>query len=298
MAVLKKGSKGPEVSALQKKLNLYKPSFNLDTDGDFGQGTHNAVVAFQKEVGLVADGIVGNGTADKLDRLLLSKGSIPNKSGKVTLEKIYSVFPNAKKEYVEYFLKYLDEINFPESNRPMLFAQAGHETGGFTKFEESTNYSAQGLSDTWPTRYAKKDKEGKYLKVPNPKNPKVLINVPNDLALQLHRKPEEIANHTYANRMGNGAPETGDGWANRGRGHFQLTGNDNYVAFAKDHPELNVLKNKDIVATPEGAAKSAVWFWKRNGLDTVANDIVASTKKINGGTIGLDDRKHHFEMLA
>ena len=155
-----------------------------------------------------------------------------------------------------------------------FFAQTAHETGGFKAFSENLNYSADGLNKIFP----------KYFK-----------NAGRD-ANAFARNPEKIANVVYASRMGNGDIESGDGWKYRGRGALQLTGKSNYEAFAKylDHNE--VLENPDLVAT-KYAFESAMFFFERNKLWTICdqgiNDaaILALTKRINGGTHGLEDRK-------
>lgn len=153
-----------------------------------------------------------------------------------------------------------------------FFAQTSHETGGFKLFSENLNYSVDGLKKIF----------GKYF--------------PGDLATSYARNPEKIANRVYGARMGNGAEATGDGWRFRGRGALQLTGKDNYTAFAKYLGTDEVLTNPDLVAT-KYSFESAMFFFERNKLwaicDQGINDaaILALTKRINGGTHGLDDRK-------
>lgn len=152
-----------------------------------------------------------------------------------------------------------------------FFAQTSHETGGFKLFSENLNYSVDGLKKIF----------GKYF--------------PNDLASSYARKPEKIANRVYASRMGNGDETSGDGWKYRGRGALQLTGKDNYAAFAKYLGVDEVLTNPDVVAT-DYAFESAMFFFERNKLwaicDKGVNDttIIQLTKRINGGTNGLEDR--------
>lgn len=154
-----------------------------------------------------------------------------------------------------------------------FFAQTAHETGNFKAFSENLNYSAKGLRGIF----------GKYFKT--------------DLEARLYeRQPQKIANRVYANRMGNGPEGSGDGWEFRGRGALQLTGHDNYQAFANYVRRPDIMDNPDLVAT-ELAFESALWFFDRNKLwsicDKGVNDaaILALTKRINGGTHGLDDRK-------
>lgn len=142
-----------------------------------------------------------------------------------------------------------------------FFGQCHHESGGFRLFEENLNYSAGGLLKIFP----------KYFN--------------QGTATAYARQPVRIANKVYANRMGNGDEDSGDGWRYRGRGAIQLTGRNNYTLFGKD---------PDSVAT-EFAFESAFFFFDQNKLWTIANtisdaSILALTKKINGGTHGLDDR--------
>ncbi len=153
-----------------------------------------------------------------------------------------------------------------------FFGQCAHESGNFKVFSENLNYSADGLTKIFK----------KYF-------PSVAAT--NGYA----RKPEKIANKVYANRMGNGPESSGDGWKFRGRGPIQLTGKDNYTAFANDIGRPDVLTNPDVVAT-ELAFESALWFFRKNGLLAVADKGVTTavitqiTKRVNGGTHGLDDR--------
>lgn len=155
-----------------------------------------------------------------------------------------------------------------------FFAQTAHETGGFKAFSENLNYSADGLNKIFP----------KYFK-----------NAGRD-ANAFARNPEKIANVVYASRMGNGDIASGDGWKYRGRGALQLTGKANYEAFAKYLGHNEVLENPDLVAT-KYAFESAMFFFERNKLwaicDKGINDaaILELTKRINGGTHGLEDRK-------
>jgi putative chitinase len=153
-----------------------------------------------------------------------------------------------------------------------FFAQTAHETGGFATFTENLNYSAKGLRGIF----------GKYF--------------PTDaIAAQYERKPEKIANRVYASRMGNGPEASGDGWRYRGRGALQLTGKDNYKAFADYCKRPDVMSNPDIVAT-ELAFESAMFFFERNKLWAICDQgvtdaaILSLTKKINGGIHGLQDR--------
>jgi len=162
-----------------------------------------------------------------------------------------------------------------------FFAQTAHESGGFKAFSENLNYSAKGLRGIFR----------KYF--------------PTDaLANAYARQPMKIANRVYASRMGNGPESSGDGWKYRGRGPLQLTGKDNYRAFGRYiGREQEVLDNPDIVATELGF-ESALWFFDHNKLWSICDQgvgdaaILALTKRINGGTHGLDDRKLKTQKYA
>jgi len=157
-----------------------------------------------------------------------------------------------------------------------FLAQCGHESGGFRLTQENLNYSAKGLMGIFK----------KYFPT-------------QALADAYARKPEKIANRVYGNRMGNGAEATGDGFAFRGRGYIQLTGKSNYAAFDLA-VEDDILANPDLVSTKHALA-SAAWFWKKNGLNLIADTgssaevVTKITKRVNGGTIGLPDRIKHFK---
>lgn len=164
------------------------------------------------------------------------------------------------------------DINTPRRVAAFL-AQCAHESGGFRTLKENLNYRADSLLKVFP----------KYFKTLTE-------------AQQFERKQDKIANRVYANRMGNGTESSGDGWKYCGRGLIQLTGKNNYKAFA-DSVNMDLDEIPDYLGTFEGAVKSACWFWKTNNLNQWADkdDILIMTKKINGGTIGLDDRKKHYE---
>ena len=153
-------------------------------------------------------------------------------------------------------------------------AQCGHESQNFKTLEENLNYSAEGLNKIFPKYFVKAGRD----------------------AQAYHRQPEKIANIVYAGRMGNGDTASGEGWKFRGRGVIQLTGKDNYSRFAK-HIGKSIDETIEYLKTKQGALESACWFWETNGLNEIADsgDIVAMTKRINGGTIGLEDRKKHYE---
>jgi putative chitinase len=169
-----------------------------------------------------------------------------------------------------------------------FLSQCAHESGGFERLQENLNYSADGMAGIWPRRFAVMGPDKKPVK----KDGK---NQPNKFALALHRKPEMIANVVYSGRMGNGPTESGEGWLYRGRGLKQLTGKDNHRACGAGLA-VDLVANPDLLLEPMYAARSAAWFWATNKCNNFADsgDIEGLTKRINGGLIGIEDRKKRY----
>ena len=163
------------------------------------------------------------------------------------------------------------EINTPERVSAFI-AQCTHESGGFKRLKENLNYKWESLRKVFP----------KYFPT-------------DELAQEYAHKPEQIANRVYGGRMGNGDESSGDGFRYCGRGLIQLTGRNNYTKFAESIG-MAVEEVPALLETFEGAVKSACWFWKTNNLNQYADagDILTMTKRINGGTIGLEDRIKHY----
>ena len=168
-----------------------------------------------------------------------------------------------------------------------FIAQVGHESGQMTRQVENLNYSADGLANTWPNRYAEPDGKGGYLKVMVKDR---LRNKPNALGLSLAGKPEQIANNVYAGRMGNTAP--GNGWKYCGRGLIQITGRANY-AECGEALGLDLISRPELLEKPQHACMSAAWFWASRGLSTLADagKFDTITQRINGGQNGAADRQ-------
>lgn len=174
-----------------------------------------------------------------------------------------------------------------------FLAQIGHESAGLSRLEEGLNYSAEGLANTWPKRYAQTDQKGLYVKN------KVGRYLPSTLAVKIARKPVLIASMTYSNRLGNGSVESQEGWKFRGRGLIQTTGKSNYVNLTLN-TGIDFISNPDLLKEPAYALISACFFWKNNNLNRFADkkDIVSLSKAINGGIIGLEHRKALYEKAC
>ena len=200
----------------------------------------------------------------------------------LTLQQLKQLLP--KNPYVDHWHHALSqllpdyEINTPQRIAAFV-AQCAHESGGFMVLKENLNYKAPTLRKIFPKYFPTDAMAAEYAAKPN--------------------KQEAIANLVYANRMGNGGPETGDGYRYCGRGLIQLTGKSNYSWFAASLG-IPVEEAAEYLQTFEGAAQSACWFWETNNLNRFADvgDIKGLTKAINGGFIGLEDRiKHYNEAI-
>lgn len=177
------------------------------------------------------------------------------------------------KQWYEALVKILPEYDITTVDRVAAFlAQCGHESAGFTAVQENLNYGASGLMSTFKKYFPSQDLANSYA-----------------------RQPERIANRVYANRMGNGNESSGDGWRYRGRGLIQLTGKNNYTAFA-NAVGIPLDQITEYLQTTEGCVRSACWFWQTNKLNQYADsgDILTLTRRINGGTHGIDDRRSRY----
>ena len=197
----------------------------------------------------------------------------------ISQEQLAQILPG--NPYLDHWCKALNkilpdyDINTPQREAAFL-AQCAHESGNFTALQENLNYRAVTLRKVFPKYFPTDAIAEQYASQPN--------------------KAELIANRVYANRMGNGDEASGDGYRYCGRGLIQLTGKSNYQAFA-DSIEMNIEDVPAFLETFEGAVQSACWFWESNNLNQYADkdDILTMTKRINGGTIGLEDRIKHYE---
>lgn len=197
----------------------------------------------------------------------------------LTLDELTHLLPenNYLQQWHKVLVELLPQYEINTSARIAAFiAQCAHESGNFTVLKENLNYRAATLRKIFPKYFPTDEIAEAYASQAN--------------------KQEAIANVVYSNRMGNGGPETGDGYRFCGRGLIQLTGRDNYTWFAESLG-ITVEAAAEYLETFEGAVQSACWFWETNNLNTWADagDILTLTKKINGGTIGLQDRIAHYE---
>ena len=196
----------------------------------------------------------------------------------ITLEQLKQLLPGNK--HLEYWhavlIKLLPEYGIDTPRRIAAFiAQCAHESGNFNILKENLNYKPETLIKIFPKYFPTDEMANRYASLPN--------------------KQEAIANLVYANRMGNGGPETGDGYRYCGRGLIQLTGKANYLEFS----EFSKISFSDIIKyleTFDGAVHSACWFWQKHDLNSYSdkNDILGQTVKINGGKKGLVDRSKRY----
>jgi putative chitinase len=183
-----------------------------------------------------------------------------------------------KNPYLDYWYEALHQIlpeyniNTPERVAAFI-AQCAHESGNFRFLQENLNYKAESLTKTFKKYFPTLESAQPYAK-----------------------KPQMIANKVYANRMGNGDEASGDGYRYLGRGLIQLTGKNNYTFFAASVGIENMDECVEYLGTFEGAVQSACFFWENSNLNQWADkgDILTLTKRINGGTIGLEDRIKHY----
>ena len=181
-----------------------------------------------------------------------------------------NIYPNAVVGIFEVLEVELNKETWSDENKQMFLAQCAHESGYFRRFSENLNYSLEGLLKVFP-KYFKYGFRDPY---------------------EYRNKPQRIANVVYANRMGNGDEKSGDGWKYRGRGLIQITGKNNYTKCLNDLGRTE----PEYLETPEGAVRSAIWFWKTNLLYNEVNMNVI-TRRINGGFNGLEDRIQQLKKI-
>ncbi len=205
---------------------------------------------------------------------------------KLTEQKFNKLYPKALPGIYQEIIQNVQKAGIQTDNQLAMFiAQCAHESAGFQKFQENLNYSSDGLRKTFP----------KYFQVVTAQQYGYIKNK----AGVITKKADQvgIANIVYANRMGNGPASTGDGWKYRGRGVVQLTGKDNYTRFQKWLNDPEILSNPDkILSSAKLIVLTGVFFWDVNKLQGIS-DFVLLTKRVNGGTIGLEDRTREYKEL-
>lgn len=189
--------------------------------------------------------------------------------------------PAHASKYVEPINAYIDRYQVNTLPRLAHFiSQILHESIGLSATVENLNYSAEALVKTWPKRF-----------------PTV------DFAKRYARQPERIANYVYANRLGNGPVESGDGWKFRGRGPIQMTGKDKAIALTKlfgEEFDVDYVENPELLERPDDGIRAAFWFWKTNNINQAIDKVKPEsacevvTLIVNGGQNGLQSRKILF----
>ena len=270
--LLKVGSKGDDVKKLQIKLGV-------EAVGTFGPKTEAAVKEWQEKNGLNNDGVVGDATWGKMfgsesqNPQVVKEDVVITPVGGLNIEKLKGAIPDS---VILQIAETAKKFNITNNLRLAHFlAQCAHESGNFKAVSENLNYSADGLKKIF----------GKYF--------------PGTLSESYAKQPEKIASRVYGGRMGNGDETTKEGFKFRGRGYIQLTGKSNYTNFTKFIGE-DCVSNPDLVANKYPLA-SAAFFFDTNKLWSIcdlgsSDDIVTKvTKRVNGGTHGLDDRLAKFK---
>jgi putative chitinase len=253
-----------KLPSIIEEVKIAQTLLGLAPDGLYGNDTVSAVKLYQQNNELAPTGVVDTFTWAKLDPVA--------KGFDFTFSKWKFIQAVGNAEWYQPCSTELPSKGIKNVMRVAHFlGQCGHESGGFKMLSEGLSYSAEALRKTWPKRFPDIVEATKYA-----------------------RNPQKIANKVYADRMGNGSEASGDGYKYRGRGLIQLTGRTNYLTASMSiFGDKRLIDNPDQVSTDQSVAlKTAMWFWNTNNINALAdkNDIIGVTKKINGGTIGIDHR--------
>jgi putative chitinase len=264
MTTLAKGSKGDAVARLQQKLGV-------EADGDFGTKTETALIAWQKSKGIAP----ANGIADEETqvRIGLINPKVTGAAAALNVKELRGVIPDV---VIDEIMTSADKYAIKSNLRLAHFlSQCAQESGVFTAVKENLNYSAARLLQIFPKYFTQAQ------------------------ATEYANKPEMIGNRVYGNRLGNGPESSGEGYKFRGRGYIQLTGKDNYTAFSKFNG-TDFVVSPDLVASKYPLTSAAYFFnnlaklWPTCDKGADEATITAVTKKVNGGTHGLDGRIKYF----
>lgn len=262
--LLKIGSKGEIVKTLQSKLNL-------EPDGIFGKITEQSVKNWQTQHELPITGVID----DNQWGILFNINNYNSNKTSINIEKLRGYIPDFVLDQLKYVMIKFNIINILRLSH--FLAQCAHESGNFKVVVENLNYSEEGLKKIFP----------KYF--------------PGNLAVSYARNPQKIGSRVYGNRMGNGDELTGEGFKFRGRGYIQLTGKNNYKGFSIFIGEDAVL-NPDIISTKYPLASAAYFFnsnnlWSSCDKGSSVDIITEVTRRVNGGTNGLNDRIKYFNEI-
>jgi putative chitinase len=269
-----KGSKGAEVKRLQEKLGV-------TADGDFGSKTEAALIAWQTKNGITpANGIADENTQIRLG-LIAPTTTTTGAAAALNLKALKGVIPDS---VIDEIITAADTFKITTNLRLAHFlSQCAQESGEFKVVRENLNYSATRLRQIFP-KYFTEEQAKAYA-----------------------NKPEQIGNRVYGNRLGNGDEASGEGYLYRGRGYIQLTGKSNYGAFSK-YCGADCVANPDWVASKYPLTSAAYFFnfgaklWPTCDKGSDEATITAVTKRVNGGTHGLDGRiayfKKYFALLS
>lgn len=242
----------------------------------------------QTRVGVAQDGVFGpatlaavNAALDSLNSpcaLTAPSGGQGGPISLITEDLLRVAVPNHPNpgEWVEPIRKACQRFEINTVRRVCAFiAQMAHESGLQSR-DENLNYSAARLCEVWPSRFPSIARAEPYA-----------------------HNPEALANRVYANRMGNGDEASGDGWRYRGAGPLQVTGKSNWSAFA-DAMNMSLEAALAYGRTIEGGVMAAAWFWETNDINRLADTpgVNDETRRINGGEVGLADRKAKFDALV
>lgn len=218
----------------------------------------------------------------------------------ITAQAITRIAPAAAK-YADELVKQMKAAGIMDNVKraSMFLGQAHVESGGFRTVVESLNYSADAIIKTFGRHRISEADAKKFGRIDAEVRKRTGWKLADQPAHQ-----NALANILYGGEWGRknlGNTQPGDGWRFRGRGIKQLTGRDNYRRFSRAWlGDESLLENPDRVANPDGAVASAIWFWRANGLNEIADrgSVDAVTKVVNGGTLGLSDRKTWTQKYA
>jgi putative chitinase len=213
-------------------------------------------------------------------RIMLPASRHGGKVAMLTRQQVQDLYPRAPAAHLDELAAQsgpvFGQFGIAPGNRLNFFlAQVGHESGGMTITEENMNYRAERIVEVWPSRF------------PTVESARPFAN-----------KPEKLANSVYANRMGNGGPQSGDGFRYRGRGYIQITGRGAYRDIG-GIVGLDLERSPELAGAPAHALKVACGFWAWKGLNALCDggDYVAVTRRINGGTNGMADRRAWLDKV-